>query len=577
MADGKTFTDEEIAEIMKLLDATRRTQYIGARYVPIFGRKGETSIEWDGTAPYEPLTIVLHQGNSYTSRQYVPAGVEITNGQYWANTGNYNAQIEQYRREVATFDGRITENTATASEALTLARTNETAIQRQEGEISAIDGRITENTTTASEALTLAQTNETAIQKQGGEISTIKTTLPTLQPKDTRDIMVVLGDSMGVAPDIPEQTWHYKLAAKLGLTDKTYCVGGVGFIRSNGYAAQAARAALDTSYDHDDVKYVFINGSTNDYVDPNNSISDAVANVTTTLRKSFPKAQFIAFDALYFFNVRYVKNGVSPRERPQDYQNVFQQTRQALYNNGWTVIASSEWFRLCIPQLTADELHPTDQGTSLLANIVYGFLTNHIVPPSKPLFVSPKNVAFIINNDTTLDTLPEGLPKGIDLATFKALFSNYKNDWASYTIMPDNNSVSIVAKGTMTFSKETFTKFKKNYNGDKLYSVDIPILIKPYPVQQISAVNTLTTWNVPTLSIGGQPTYNTTIDFTRKTDDRLDNPASAEQYIYVSFDYITDPSTSSTQNVKMFDNSTLQNITINYQLEFIYPLNSLYV
>lgn len=108
MADGKTFTDEEIAEIMKLLDATRRTQYVGARYVPILGRKGETSIEWDGTAPYEPLTIVLHQGNSYTARQRVPAGVDITDGQYWAETGNYNAQIEQYRQDVLRYDARIT-------------------------------------------------------------------------------------------------------------------------------------------------------------------------------------------------------------------------------------------------------------------------------------------------------------------------------------------------------------------------------------------------------------------------------------------------------------------------------------
>lgn len=85
-------------------------EYIGARYVPIFGRKDEASIDWDDTKPYEPLTIVLYQGNSYTSRQYVPAGIPITNNAYWAITGNYNAQIEAYRNEVQTFDGRITAN-----------------------------------------------------------------------------------------------------------------------------------------------------------------------------------------------------------------------------------------------------------------------------------------------------------------------------------------------------------------------------------------------------------------------------------------------------------------------------------
>lgn len=92
------FTDNEIQEILNLINATRHTQYIGARYVPIFGRKGETTIEWDNTAPYEPLTIVLHKGNSYTSRQYVPTGIDITNTEYWTQTGNYNAQIEEYRK-----------------------------------------------------------------------------------------------------------------------------------------------------------------------------------------------------------------------------------------------------------------------------------------------------------------------------------------------------------------------------------------------------------------------------------------------------------------------------------------------
>ena len=86
-------------------------EYIGSRYVPIFGRKNESSIAWDNSGTYEPLTIVLYQGNSYTSRQYVPIGVDIHNEEYWALTGNYNAQVEQYRQEVNAFDNRISNNT----------------------------------------------------------------------------------------------------------------------------------------------------------------------------------------------------------------------------------------------------------------------------------------------------------------------------------------------------------------------------------------------------------------------------------------------------------------------------------
>lgn len=72
-------------------------QYIGARYVPLFADPAE----WNNKRTYEPLTIVMYQGNSYTSRQYVPLGIDINNTDFWALTGNYNAQVEQYRQETA--------------------------------------------------------------------------------------------------------------------------------------------------------------------------------------------------------------------------------------------------------------------------------------------------------------------------------------------------------------------------------------------------------------------------------------------------------------------------------------------
>lgn len=96
-------------------------EYIGARYVPLFA----DPIDWNSTKTYEPLTVVYNQGNSYTSRQYVPAGIDISNDTYWARTGNYNAQIEQYRSEVATFDNRITTNETNITKETTRAKAAE--------------------------------------------------------------------------------------------------------------------------------------------------------------------------------------------------------------------------------------------------------------------------------------------------------------------------------------------------------------------------------------------------------------------------------------------------------------------
>lgn len=74
-------------------------QYIGARYVPKFA----DPIAWDKANSYEALTIVTYLNNSYTSKKYVPANTEITDTNYWVITGNYNAQVEQYRQEVVAY------------------------------------------------------------------------------------------------------------------------------------------------------------------------------------------------------------------------------------------------------------------------------------------------------------------------------------------------------------------------------------------------------------------------------------------------------------------------------------------
>jgi len=117
-------------------------EYIGARYVPIFGRKDETSIAWDDSKPYEPLTIVLYQGNSYTSRQYVPAGIPITNETYWALTGNYNAQVEAYRNEVQGFRTDIDKNTEDIATINGEIGTGFTADNTVRDEITAANGAI---------------------------------------------------------------------------------------------------------------------------------------------------------------------------------------------------------------------------------------------------------------------------------------------------------------------------------------------------------------------------------------------------------------------------------------------------
>lgn len=79
------------------------TQYIGARYVPMFYTNPEDgSNNWKSGVVYDPLTVVTDLNQSYTSKIPVPASIgrPSENPSYWILTGSYNAQVEQFRQEV---------------------------------------------------------------------------------------------------------------------------------------------------------------------------------------------------------------------------------------------------------------------------------------------------------------------------------------------------------------------------------------------------------------------------------------------------------------------------------------------
>lgn len=130
-------------------------QYVGARYVP----KIADPVEWQENTAYEALVIVTYNNSSYTSRKPVPVSVGIPpeNKEYWALTGNYNAQIEEYRQltEQAVQTANSAEETANQAQ--------QTANETKES-VDGFDARITKN---ASDIATLTETTES----QGTEIA----------------------------------------------------------------------------------------------------------------------------------------------------------------------------------------------------------------------------------------------------------------------------------------------------------------------------------------------------------------------------------------------------------------------
>lgn len=80
------------------------SMYIGARYVPMFA----DPVNWDNERAYEPLTIVVHNGDCYTSKCFVPVGADIANGLYWVKSQDYNYQFDQLKQVVADLSKQVT-------------------------------------------------------------------------------------------------------------------------------------------------------------------------------------------------------------------------------------------------------------------------------------------------------------------------------------------------------------------------------------------------------------------------------------------------------------------------------------
>lgn len=200
------------------------TEYIGARYVPIFFTNPVTgTTEWTDTVPFEPLTIVTYNGYSYTSRRFVPVGTAITNNAYWALTGNFNGQVAVYVAEVE----------ALAEEVAGMAE-----------DVDAIPETI-------ADALTEALTDYATKEYVDDAIAAID--VPTGLPADSRYLpglagryVVAMGDSLIRGNVLPyASAWPARITAAYGGSDTNTLISNKGF---NGMSLATNTGATTTFF-----------------------------------------------------------------------------------------------------------------------------------------------------------------------------------------------------------------------------------------------------------------------------------------------------------------------------------------
>ena len=325
-------------------------EYVGARYVPLFA----TPLEWSNAGSYEPLTIVQHEGNSYTSRQFVPVGIDISNEDYWALTGNYNAQIEQYRQEVSAYDGRITANSNAIADNTAKIAENTASISANEAEI--------------------AHLNE-------------------------KKVAVVIGDSYS---DVDKNTsltyWHEMVCQQLDLTDKCYALDSCGYISgSKTFSQQLDEANSDGSFDNEDVKYVFVYGGRNDVTKTLTQTS--VDDVISKAKGYFQNAQVVVIGVNTWQGMTYNASSTNDVYTTNTLQNACWKAGVTFMSSLWWLVGKGSYF-----DSAAANAHPNQSGQNYIAARVLQTMFGGMEHPS---FSSAFNFAVTASEGTAAGSIQE--------------------------------------------------------------------------------------------------------------------------------------------------------------------------
>lgn len=366
-------------------------EYVGARYVPLFVG------EWDNTNTYEPLSIVQYQGNSYTSRQYVPTGIAITNEAYWAETGNFNAQVEAYRQEVLTFDNRITANAVAISAEETARENADTALSQSiaNEQVARLDADTALSQSIAAEETarenadtaeaTARESADTALANRltsiEGEIAEL-TARPSIYSYFYGFKMVVIGDSYaygtGASDHLSGDQNRFStiLANRLGAEEINAAVGSTGFCdpgsggQNKPFATQIDDVvnSMSTS-DRSLVHLVLIAGGINDYREGSTynatAMTSAASSCCEKAADGFPNAIILTVPMLL--------NGHDADPRLMNFENAIingvagtSGHRRNVYIKGaWT------WNWGMASHYANDALHPNDLGHRVIANKIY--------------------------------------------------------------------------------------------------------------------------------------------------------------------------------------------------------------
>lgn len=399
-------------------EPTTVREYIGARYVPIFANP----LEWDNTKTYEPLTIVTYQGNSYTSTQFVPTGITIDNTEFWALTGNYNAQIEAYRQEVA--------NLSNSTEA-----------------------DFTEINTQLNSINTDINSINTDIADINGELENL------INSEVTNQKIIVIGDSFSKYPDNLTKSWVENFQVMRKEEVISLAVNGCGFLQAGSGGKSLPQQAQEavTTYGNDNVSHIIVYGGVNDAYEKDN-IVNAIKGMVSTLQAGFPKTRLI-----FILGNAGVTGGNSRYNGWYEcwesaYSEMYQQsyTTNVTFDKGWNILRP--YARIAF---SSDDLHPNSFGAACIAQYINNLIEGHENTNNfiiHPAWTQVSSGLSITQEDIRLDVST----KGIQINGYAELNGNLSSTGSLTSVQSVNK---VIGMGTsfnahnvtpLTFSRQDF-------------------------------------------------------------------------------------------------------------------------
>ena len=381
------------------------TQYIGARYVPLFA----DPLEWSNTKEYEPLTIVTNKGNSYTSRQFVPKGVDISDTSFWAITGNYNAQIEQYRKEVAIIKSEL-ENKAPINHATDSAEYG-------------IGNEVNYG------HLKLASDDTPLTSDSNSGIAAPPKMVRDLISKEHPNDVIVLGDSFSDAAYLGFTAWPSFFEQFTGMKTHNFAKANAGFNRDGtdgkNFLQQLVTANSDPTIVKSSVKYVILYGGYNDVVNgvTPSQCQSAATQIAENVAANYPNAKLIVCLCTF-----------GHRDTLEDkFVSFSKQVGYFFKQYNATVISNAYAWLIGQPNdYTRDELlHPSEKGEKFIARLMTEAI--HGSWNASAFFeIDFANAYFSDEPDTKLNLNHSG-PASVKIENGIINISIYSFDWPTVT------------------------------------------------------------------------------------------------------------------------------------------------